>query len=164
MFKGKINKITELIWKIRTDITIPLISEFLDWFYEVLNLHFFKKEPKLYFKKWDIYFVNLWKNIWSELNKTRPCVIYSVKKANFWNTVIIIPLKSFKWKKLNTFQIFVEKNNNTLLEKNSIIDVSWIKQVSKKRVLNKRWFLNKDIIEEIDFKILKIFGIKKSKE
>ncbi len=164
MFKNKIIKITELIEKIKTDITVPLISEFLDWFYDVLNIHFNKKEPQLLLKKWNIYFVNLWKNIWSELNKTRPCVIYSIKKANFWNTVLIIPLKSYKWKKLNNFQIFLEKSEQTLLKEDSILDISWIRQISKKRILTKKWYLWKNIIDEIDFKILDIFGIKKSKE
>ena len=164
MFKDKINKIIELIEKIKTDITIPLISEFLDWFYELLIFHFNKTEPKLVLKKWDIYFINLWKNIWSELNKTRPCVIYSIKKANFWNTVLVIPLKSYKWKKLNNFQILIKKSKKSLLEKDSFLDLSWIRQISKKRILTKKWYLEKDILIEIDSKILNIFWIKKSKE
>ena len=161
MFKNKINKLIEKIEEIKNDITISLIWDFLDWFYSTLFLHFEKNEPRLFLKKWAIFFVNLWKNIWSELNKTRPCVIYSVKKANFWNTVLIIPIKTFKGQKLNDFQVFVKSSKENLLEKDSIIDISWIRQISKKRIFTKKWYLEENIISEVDSKIINIFWIKK---
>ena len=75
MFENKINKILNLIWKIKTDITVPLISEFLDWFYEKLNLHFIKNELKHPFKKGDLIFASLWKNIDEKIIK-----IFWIKK------------------------------------------------------------------------------------
>lgn len=69
MYKNKLNKIWNLIDKIKNEINLPIISEFLEWFYEKINIHFNKKTPNLKLNKWDIYFVNLWKNIWSELDK-----------------------------------------------------------------------------------------------
>ena len=162
MIKSKLSKIQDFLEKIKNDITIPLISDFLDWFLEKLEIHFNKKTPSLKYKKWDIYFVNLWQNIGSELNKTRPCVIFSDKKANFWNTVIIIPLKSYKkWKKINNFQYFIKKSTKNSLKKDSIIDISSIRQVDKKRILTKKWFIEKKDIYEIDEILIKIFWIKK---
>ena len=40
MYKTKINKIQDFIEKIKNDITLPIISDFLEWFFEKLNLHF----------------------------------------------------------------------------------------------------------------------------
>jgi mRNA-degrading endonuclease toxin of MazEF toxin-antitoxin module len=162
MIKSKISILVSKIENIKNDITIPLISWFLDWFIETIELHFIKKSPNLIFKKWDIYFVNLWKNIWSELNKTRPCIVYSIKKANFWDTIIIIPIKSLKWKKIkNDFNIIITPSKENNLQKNSFCDISWLKQISKKRILNKIWNLEKLYLTEIDTKTSNIFWIKK---
>ena len=162
MFKYKINKIIELIWKIKTDITIPLISELLDWFYEILYIHFNKNEPNHKYQKWEIYFVNLWKNIWSELNKTRPCIIYSIKPYNNKSWAIIIPLKSFKNKKIiEKFQVKIDKNEINNLNKSSLIDIFYIRNISSKRINKYIWKLNKNDLLEIDNKVSKMFWIKK---
>jgi len=161
MLKTKLNKIGNLIDKIKSDLSAPVLSEFLEWFYEKLDINFNKKTPDLKFKKWDIYFVNLWKNIWSELNKTRPCIVYSSKKANFWNTVVIIPLKLFKWKINNNFNLLLAKSKEFWLEKDSIADLVWIRQISKKRINKRIWRIWKISLNDIDNKILNIFWIKK---
>lgn len=155
----KINKIQNLVEGLKSDINDQFISLFLTWFYEKISIHFYKKSPDLKINKWDIYYIELWQNIWSELNKTRPCIVSSIKKANFWNTIIVIPLKSFNWKKINNFQLFLEATNENCLNEDSIIDFSWIRQVSKKRLLDKIWNI-KDF-DEIDNKIKFIFWIKK---
>jgi len=161
MYKNKLNKIWNLIDKIKTDITLPIISEFLEWFYEKLNFHFNKKEPKNILRKWDIYFVNLWKNVWSELNKNRPCIIYSWLKYNKWNTVIILPLKSYKGNTNYFFNVFIKATKYNNLKLDSIIDLSWIRQISKKRINLKRWVIEEKYLKEIDKKVLKLFQIKK---
>ena len=92
--KNKLDKILVLIEKIKNNKNLGVISDFLEWFYEKLNLNFNIKRVGLWFNKWDIYFINLWKNIWSELNKIRPCLIFSNFFVNKWNTIIVIPLKS----------------------------------------------------------------------
>ncbi len=157
----KLNKLQNLINKIKNDITIPILWDFLDWFYDKLNIHFNKDTPKVFPKKWDIYFVNLWQNIWSELNKIRPCIIWSVKQANFWNTVLVVPLKSFKWQKLNDFQGLIKKSKINWLERDSVIDFSSIKQTSKKRLLNKVWKLDESDFEKLNKWLSFIFWIKK---
>jgi hypothetical protein len=43
MYKTKLNKIEKFIDKIKNSINIPLISDFLEWFYEKLELNFNKK-------------------------------------------------------------------------------------------------------------------------
>ncbi len=162
MYKKKLNKIWNYIEKIKNDINLAIISDFLDWFLEKLEIHFWNKNNKLLkFNKWDIYFVKLWKNIWTELNKNRPCIIYSDFYFNNWNDLIIIPLKWYKWNLNKKIHIYLSKKNYWFLIKDSIIDLKWIKQVSKKRIWKKIWILDKDILSKIDKKIIKIFGIKK---
>ena len=146
---------------LQNEIYLPIISDFLEWFWEKIKIHFNKNTPNLKFQKWDIYFVNLWKNIWSELNKTRPCIIYSKKSFNNKNWVIIIPLKSFKWKIIEKFQVKIEKNKWNWLEKDSIVDIFQIKNISTKRLNKYIWKLDKKYFNEIDNKISNMLWLKK---
>jgi len=158
----KLNKIWNLINKIKNDITIPILSDFLDWFYNKLNIHFNKQRPDLKLNKWNIYFVDLWQNIWSELNKSRPCIIYSNSFFNTWNTVTIIPIKSYNWKKFRrNINIFIKVSNKNCLDEDSMVDISWIKQVDKKRLWMYIGNLESKYILKIDKKLLRYFGIKK---
>jgi len=51
MYKVKIDNLSHLINKIKNDINLPIISEFLEWFYEKINIHFNKKSPDLKLNK-----------------------------------------------------------------------------------------------------------------
>jgi len=51
MYKNKLNKILNLIDKVKTDINLPIISDFLDWFYEIIEINFDKKIPDLKLNK-----------------------------------------------------------------------------------------------------------------
>ena len=157
----KINKLQNLINKIKNDITIPILSDFLDWFYNKLNFHFNRKRPDLKLSKWNIYFINLWQNIWSELNKSRPCIVYSRSLFNRWNTVTIIPIKSYNGKKFRrNINIFIKASDENCLDEDSMIDISWIRQIDKKRLWMYIWNLEYEYILKIDKKILKYFWIK----
>ena len=160
MYETKLNKIWYLIKKIKTDNTLPIFSDFLEWFYRKLELNFVENSKNFELQKWDIFYIELWKNIWSELNKIRPCIVYSKKYANKWNTVIVIPLKSYKWTK-TWFNILIKKTGLNKLKKDSIVDLTWIKQVSKNRIKWYIWKIENNILLQIDNKILNIFWIKK---
>jgi len=54
----KLNKLQNLIEKIKNDINIPILSEFLNWFYEKLDIHFNKNTPSLSISKWEIFLWN----------------------------------------------------------------------------------------------------------
>ncbi|EKD29981.1 MAG: hypothetical protein ACD_78C00197G0016 [uncultured bacterium (gcode 4)] len=160
MDNKELEKISKLIENIKNDINIEFIPHFLNWFYQKLDLHFNKNTPDLKINKGSIFYVNLWQNIWWELNKTRPCLVYSHKKANFWNTVIVIPLKSYKWNKINNFQVLITATDENCLNKDSIVDISSMRQISKKRLLDKIWDIEKIHFKEIDKKLVYIFWIK----
>lgn len=157
MYKTKLNKILNLIESLKNDINLPIISDFLEWFYEKININFNKINPNLKLNKWQIYFVNLWKNIWSELNKNRPCIILSQNYFNNWNTVLIIPIKSYKWKINKDTQLLIEIE---LLKNKSLVDFLSIRQIDKRRINNYIWTVWKDNIKKIDKKISKVFWIK----
>ena len=161
MYKKKLNSILNLIEEIKSDLNLNIISEFLDWFYQKLELHFNINTKKSKYNKWEIYFINLWKNIWSELNKTRPCIIYSDYFYNSWNTVTIIPLKSYKWRKNKNVNIFIKPTELNNLNRNVIVDISWISQKSKKRIKWYIWKLDKNDIDRVNVKLIKYLWLKK---
>jgi len=161
MYKNKLNKIWNLIDKIKNEINLPIISDFLEWFYEKIEINFNTNISNLKLNKWDVYFVNLWKNIWTELNKNRPCIIYSSFYFNNWLDILIVPLKSYKWKINKNFNILFKKEEYSFLRKDSVVNFFWIRQISKKRIWRKIWFFNKKDLGRIDKKILKILDIKK---
>lgn len=160
MLKQKIEEFINFIENIKNN-NISKILDFLKWFKEKLKLEFKYKYSNFIPNKWEIYFINLWKNIWSELNKNRPCIIYSNYFLNRWDTVLIIPLKSYKWYKNNNINIIIKNSKLNWLKKDSIIDLMWIKQVSKKRINKIIWKLEKEYLEKTDKKLLKILNIKK---
>jgi len=161
MFQNKLNKLSNLIQKIKSDINIPILSDFLDWFYDKIMLNFISTLPNLKINKGEIYFVNFGKNIWSELNKIRPWLAYSDYYFNNWETVIFLPLKSFKWKMNKNVNIFVKSDEINWLKKDSIVDISAIRQISKKRIKWYVWRINNDTLSKIDSKIKNLFWIKK---
>jgi len=163
MFSEKIKKIINIIWDIKNDNTIPLISDFLDWFYDLFVINFKKNTPNSKLNKWEIYFINLWKNIWTELNKNRPCIIYSSYFFNNWGDVVIVPLKSYKWRINKNINVFITKTQLNWLKKDSIIDIPWIRQVSKKRIWKYIWKTSLENLYKIDNKMLKFLEIKKKK-
>ena len=152
----KLNKLENLVNKIKNDITLPILLAFLDWFYDKLNIHFNKSIKYFVPKQWDIFYVKLWQNIWSELNKTRPCVVISKRKFNSWWTIIVVPLKSYKWKNKKYF-IKVKSSKINNLWKDSQVDIFAIRQVDKKRLLNKIWILEYNYVDEIITLLKKMF-------
>lgn len=161
MLKKNLNKILNLVENIQSDINSASISDYLEWFYKKIEINFNKKYSNFTPNKWEIYFINLWKNIWSELNKNRPCIVYSNYFFNNWDTILIIPLKSYKWTKHSSLNIFIKSSKNNWLSKDSISDLMWIRQISKKRIWKIIWKVDKILLDRIDKKLLKILNIKK---
>ena len=161
MYQKQLDKIWELVEKIKSDKAFQVIFVFLKWFYRKLIINFYKDNPNLKLNKWEIYLIELWQNIWSELNKKRPCIIYSDYFYNNWDCITVIPLKSYKWKINRNVQIFIKKDKINSLDMNSIVDISTIRQVSKKRIILKLWKLENVYIEKINKKLMKYLRIKK---
>lgn len=165
MPKKLLNKLENLVNEVKTDINYEIISNFLSWFYEKINIHFNKKIPEKFIpKRWEIYYVNLWINIWSELNKIRPCIIYSQRRFNDWNNIIVIPIKSYKGKLNNFTNVKINPSKLNNLSKISIAVIPNIRDISKKRIKDRIWTIEENYLESIDKKIIRFLGIKKREE
>lgn len=161
MINKLINKLNIIILNVDNEVNSEKIYSLLTWFSIKINFHFTKKQSNIIPNIWDIYDIELWENIWSELNKKRPCIIISKPIFNKWNTVIIIPIKSIKkdtrlWKL--TFEINTE---NSWLKQRSYTSPINIREVSKKRLLQKIWKLNKGDILKLKTTLGDLFDIKK---
>ena len=79
----KLNRLKNLVEKIKNDVTIPILVDFLDWFSLKIKTYFSGSNKK-FPKEWEIWYVRLWYNIWSEQNWeviwwfSRPCLILKV--------------------------------------------------------------------------------------
>ncbi len=124
------------------------LKDFLVWYHKKLEInYYFNKYTKVKFKQFDIYMINLWQNIWWEINKIRPClVIWKTNKFLNSNTILIIPFtdlynKKGVEKKISKEDLIIKSSNINWLKKDSILKIRKIKEVSKKRVLYKLWKL-----------------------
>lgn len=87
-------------------------------------------------KRFEIWLVSLDPTIWSELQKTRPCLVVSSDELNeYLNTIIIAPLTS------------TTKNYPTRVEcffdwKNGEIVLDQIRTLDKTRFVKKLWILD----------------------
>jgi len=165
LIETKINRLKNLIQKIKNEVNWESISNFIEWFYRKIEINFlFKTNNTFYPRKWEIYFVNLWQNIWSELNKIRPCIIYSDRKFNNSWTIVIIPLTSYKWRFNKNFQVKLDSSKICNLKSDSLALPSQIRSISKNRIWEKIWKIENRFLSKIDKIILKTFNIKKDED
>lgn len=155
----KLEKIENSVKNLENENTHPMILDFLEWFHQKLEIHFQRKSPNMIMNIWDIFDVELWINVGSELNKTRPCVVVSKAVFNKWNTLIIVPIRSLKkdskiWSV--SFEIQIEE---TGLFKKSYVTPINIQEISKKRLLKKKWKMQKWDIQKLKKALASIFEI-----
>jgi len=160
----KLNKIQNLIEKIKNDITLPLISNFLDWFLEKLDIHFNKENNyKWKISQYSIFIADLWQNIWYEISKRRPVLILSSTwYSSVWNDILIVwitDLYDENWnkKKIYDFDIVLNDYKKYWLNKESIIRLSTIRQIDKKRLIYRKWKLDRSFSKEIKNKFYNLF-------
>lgn len=152
-----IKKFTDLIWLLENELNKETLINFLKWFNKKIIINFQHKIPDYFYpSKWEIYYVEMWMNIGSEINKTRPCIVYSNQKYNKWNTLLIIPIKWFYWKIDKKFQILISPTEENNLWKTSLATLMSINEISKKRIKWKLWNLEKIHLNEINQKLYKI--------
>ncbi len=120
-----------------------------------LQLQFIKNKFKWKVFQWDIFMVNYWVNIWSEYKWIRPSVIISKEIINTTNMCIVIPITSYKDKKVFINDMVIENNNENWLLKKSVIKTTHIYTISKIRLIKKIWNISNEelnaLIEKIKF-------------
>ena len=134
--------------------------EFYKWTSTKINIHQ-RKTPKRILKKGEIYFTRLGKNIGSEYNKIRPCLIFRNNKFVNSSTVLVIPLsKKTSEKTIVGTDLIIYKNNENRLNVDSVAKVAHIKSISVNRISRYIGKIKKDNIKKIEEKILFLFDIK----
>lgn len=126
-----------------------------------IKIHFKKIEGIFVPHKWEIYYVQLWKNISTELNKKRPCIVWSEKKYNAWWNLLILPLKTYRNKFQEWYNVVIDSTKNNWLTRKSIITITDIKSVSKNRFWGKIWNIEEKYMQIIDQKLQVILWLKK---
>ena len=163
MIQELLENLNIYINKIYTVANSEFITNILNRYKDLLYIHFEWQIDKRYYKKWDIVWVNLWYNVWTELNKKRPCVVYSWKNHNQTDNIVIIPIKTYKWKLIDNFQIYINHDDQNNLKNDSLINILSIRSISKKRISQRFGKLSNNDISNLDKKIMYIFEINKNK-
>ncbi len=136
------------------------IKEFLRWTKAKIDINF-KKTSKRFLKKGDIYEIRLCKNIGSEYNKTRPCIIFRNNKFVNSKIITIIPLSTkTKEKNIVYIDLIINSDNTNNLKSDSIIKTAHIKSISINRITKKIGKININTIVSIENKLLLLFDIK----
>jgi mRNA-degrading endonuclease toxin of MazEF toxin-antitoxin module len=90
---------------------------------------------KQVYKKRQIYVVNYGLNVGSEINGSRPSIIYKDTGSTFGDDVTVIPLTSANYeKKADRYDIFVTKDDSNKLYQNSYARLRQIGCVSVKKI------------------------------
>lgn len=105
--------------------------------------------------------VCLGKNIGSEFNKTRPCIVFRGNKFVNDRNLLIIPLTSLKTNNtIRKTDLLIRPKTGNNLEKTSIARTSNLRDVSLKRIGHIIGKLDKNEIEKIENKLKKYLDIK----
>lgn len=116
-------------------------------------------------KRGEVYFVDLGQNIGSEENKIRPIVVLQANAYNFRSPVFTcaiissspITIPDVQVPIINTYQYENNVKMNQVLE--GTIDLGQIKTIAKERIVGKKVCRLETEMEEIDKRLLNIFGL-----
>lgn len=130
------------------------------WFHNKIKINHMANEFTEINKR-KIVLVDFWMNIWSEINWIRPAIIYTASSfKSGWSTVVI-PITSlvddeWKVKKRTVLDIPLPEDQDNWIDHDSLILVSQIKSIDKKRIRKWKktnniqilWTISNDSIKE----------------
>ncbi len=132
------------------------LIKLINWLKFHLFFHF-NLSNSTRFKKYEIYWINFGINIWTEFWEKRPWVIFKSNKYIRWKDIIVLPITSLKANKIYwDFDIKIKKTEINNLKLDSVIKLEHIKSISKSRIWDYIWKVDKNIIQIIDNKIIKM--------
>lgn len=124
-----------------------------------------KRQRKWTVKRGEVYFVDLGENIGSEENKIRPVVVIQSNAYNFKSPVFTVAIISSSDLTIPDIQIPITgtyqfKDENGILKNLcGAIDLGQIKTIGKERIVSLKVCDLKNEMQEIDNKLLNIFGL-----
>ena len=130
------------------------LIEYFQWILVNLQIQFIKKNiVNVVFKK-EIFMVNFWVNVGSEYRGIRPAIVISGGSINKWSMVLIVPCSSYRGN-LFKYDILLDDYIVYWFKSKTVIKVSHLSSISKKRLIKKIWSLDQtrfnNIIRQINF-------------
>mgnify|MGYP001946863959 CR=1 FL=1 len=126
--------------------------------FSIYNLKNIKEEKKM-LRKGQIVWAKL-DGIGSEQKGIRPCIVVQNNTGNrFGQTTIVVPLTSKNPKKLLPTHLLIRSSETNYVLKDSIALTEQIKIIDKSRITQKKSILPKEVLEQLDRKLLKSLGI-----
>lgn len=116
-------------------------------------------------KRGEVYFVDLGQNIGSEENKIRPVVVLQANAYNFKSPVFTCAIISTSPVTIPDIQISISGHYTYIDDKgvtktlSGAIDLGQIKTIAKERIVSQKVCTLKNEINDIDTKLLNIFGL-----
>ncbi len=124
---------------------------------------------KTHQRKWtvkrnEVYFVDLGENIGSEENKIRPVVVLQANSYNFSSPVFTCAIISTSQLTISDIQIpitgiYTYTENGVNKQLSGTIDLGQIKTIGKERIVSKKICTLSNEIDDINSKLLNIFGL-----
>lgn len=125
---------------------------------------------KAYQRKWkvkrnEVYFVDLGENVGSEENKIRPVVVLQANAYNFSSPVFTCAIISTSPYTIPDIQVpitgtYAYTENKIAKQLTGTVDLGQIKTIGKERIVSNVICTLSDEVDEINEKLLNVFGIK----
>src|SRR3989338_5629586 len=95
--------------------------------------------------------INLDPTVGHEIKKIRPGVVIQNDVGNTFSPItIIVPISSQKVEKVYPFEVFIQKEKNNGLEKDSKIMCNQMRAIDKRRLSRKLGSVSQDLMKEIN--------------
>lgn len=140
------------------------IENHLEWLKTKIRINQ-QKEVSQQKTKWSVYYINYGINIGSEINGTRPSIIFKDSEYGFGSDIIIIPMTSFDLdKSIDTFDIEIEPTKSNGLKRKSLIKTRQMRCISQKRIEKYIGKIeDRDIMDQLDKNITTMLGLQSKK-
>lgn len=146
--------------------TMQQSQRFNQWLSQKMYYVFGKNyQRKWTVKRGEVYFVDLGQNVGSEENKIRPVVVLQANAYNFKSPVFTCAIISTSPLTIPDIQIPISGNyaykdgKGNLKTLSGTIDLGQIKTIAKERIVSQKVCTLKNEINDIDTKLLNIFGL-----
>ncbi len=162
MIHNLLQKLSSIIHNSDSEYNRPSIIWFLTWFVQKISIHFDSTytDNNLAYIQWDIVLVDFGYNIWVEIHKKRPAVVLSDIQWNFGWTIVVAPIKTYRWNPLKRGDVIIYADNENTLSHDSLIVLSQMRSISKRRIGSKIWIISSTTLDIVrSFLVTKIFGL-----
>ena len=125
------------------------LVKYFQWILVNLQIQFIKNKCIFTVFQKEVFMVNFGVNIGSEYRGIRPAIIVSSWSINKGSIVLAIPCSTHK-NKLFKYDILVKNYEKFWFINETIIKISHLSSISKKRLIKKIWIIDQPLFDEIN--------------